>query len=150
MKRTALLLMTAVCIAACSTLEGRTICSEAQVRYVESTSVAGASVGVFEVTHISGPPIHIALAGSDGRVAARSAVTEQRPKGSPSWRIFNPVLEEVAGSARSLRVSPGKLQTVRFDANGLFVPGQADGRNEYSVVFRDTNGCEYRSEPFTP
>lgn len=120
------------------------------MRYVESTPAADSSFGIFEVTHIGGPPFHIALDGSDGHVAARSAVTEQRLKGSPSWRIFNPVLEEVAGPTRSLRVSRGKSQAVVFDANGLFVPGQADGRKEYSVVFRDTNGCEYRSEPFTP
>lgn len=150
MKNVALVLAIALSSAACSTLDGHKVCSEAQIRYVESASVAESWVGRFEVTHMSGPAILIALDGPDGHVAARSAVTEQRPKGSPSWRIFNPILEEVAGPTRSLRVSRGKPQVVLFDANGLFVPGQADEHKEYSVVFRDINGCEYRSEPFTP
>jgi hypothetical protein len=77
---------------------------------------------------------------------SRNATTEWRKMGASGWVAFNPILEEVPAVERNVLIGSGDKFAVKFDANGPFIPGQADPGRECSVVFREADGCEFRSE----
>jgi hypothetical protein len=125
-------------------------CADGQIRYIGLASGADKRLGKFEISNLGRGEIRIPLSDLEEEIDSRNATTESRRIGASGWVAFNPILEEVPASQRNILIGSGDKFAVKFDANGLFIAGQADPSREYSVVFRGTDGCEFRSDPFSP
>lgn len=150
MKTSLAVLVIAAATAACTMHPRQVSCADGQIRYIGAASGADKRLGKFEISNLGRGEIRIPLSDLEGEVDSRNATTEWRKKGASGWAAFNPILEEVPASERNVLIGSGDKYAVKFDANGLFIPGQADPSREYSVVFRGTDGCEFRSDPFSP
>jgi hypothetical protein len=130
-------------------------CSTLNISYLSKVSSEQGvePKGIFSITNTGKVPVNFPLeSGSGWHIHSQYATPEGRSSSNESWRMFNPVLEEVMGWSRRMTIKPGQTKNIAYYANGLFYgdspAGDPAGDMEYSIVIMDLAGCSYRSEPF--
>lgn len=138
--------------ASCATNKGASSgCSTLNIIYTDNVLGAhGVREGRFLVTNTGKLPVKLPLEWKTRHhIHTQYATPEERSSSGGSWRIFNPVLEEVMGWSGHMTIKPGQEEKIAYGANGLFDDGPPLPENmEYSIVIMDLAGCSYRSEPF--
>lgn len=148
---TLLLLNASSCV---SVKSAQSSCSTLNIIYVDNVpSEQGGREGIFSITNTGKTPVNLPLElGSSHHIHSQYAIPEEKSSSNDSWRMFNPVLAEVAGWNARMIVKPDQTKNIFYYANGLFDDGppvgDSVGDKEYSIVIMDLAGCSYRSEPF--
>lgn len=105
--------------------------------------------GIFSITNAGKVSVRFPLdPGSRKHIHTQYATPEERSSSEGSWRMFNPVLEEVMWWSSYITIKPGQERKITYYANGLFEGNQFPKGFEYSIVVKDLAGCTYRSAPF--
>ncbi|MBH1831153.1 adhesin [Stenotrophomonas maltophilia] len=139
-----------VALTSCAAHPNRTTkCPPAHFTYVGTERVDGLTYGRFQITHNADQPLQLWV-DERRRLNSRTARAEMRRKGEDAWRPYNVILEEITPGAIGLSIGQGEQQSVLFDGDGVFLPGQSSAGEEYSMVVRDVAGCEHRSATFIP
>jgi hypothetical protein len=125
-------------------------CSTLNIIYVDNVpGEQGDREGIFSIKNTGKVPVNLPLeSGSNHHIHSQYATPEERSSSNGSWRMFNPVLEEVLGWRTRMIVKPGQTKKIAYHANGLFYGGPLRGGMEYSIIVKDLAGCTYRSAPF--
>jgi hypothetical protein len=125
-------------------------CPQLIIKYEASAvGLTGNRVGSFSIHNAGLESVQFASEGVDEVLHGRFVTIEESEANSQNWRPYNPVLEELLSPEGHIVIQPGETKFVKFDANGLFIPGQSDPGMQYSIVVRSIVGCIYRSEAFT-
>lgn len=139
-----------VALTSCAAHPNRTTkCPPAHFTYVGTERVDGLTYGRFQVTHNADQPLQLWV-DERRRLNSRTARAEMRRTGGDAWRPYNVILEEITPGAIGLSIGQGEQQSVLFDGDGVFLPGQSSADTEYSIVVRDAAGCEHRTASFIP
>lgn len=125
-------------------------CSALNINYVNNVpSKQGGREGIFSITNTGKVPVDLPLErGGSNHIHSQYAIPEEWSSSKGGWRMFNPVLAEVAGWNARMTVKPGRTRKIAYHANGLFDGGLPAGDIQYSIVVIDLAGCKYRSAPF--
>lgn len=143
-------LLTVIMLSACSAMNRNADnCPELNIKFEKATTNrTGGRIGIFIIHNVGPGEVRIASEGAGDVLHGRFATTEERNNDSMNWRPYNTVLEELIAPRQDIVVRSGESQSVKFDANGLFIPGQSDPGMQYSIVVRSSSGCVYRSDAF--
>lgn len=138
-------------LASCSTQqEKKLLCPKLEVIFLsKERNLYGNLVGKFSIKNSGSSEVSFAYSESMMLTLHQKFLQAmQRHNADDQWRPFNIVLDEFSPPSGSISIMPGQQLTFLYDADGLFIEGQSDPEQEYSILVKSDAACEYRSEPF--